>query len=213
MVQFTLTNGKHTIENSFQDIDHCGRLRRRGDTLRILAQGTGQALFPEEIEQSFAHPDQDFSVRNVPGDRAGEGGHERVDAHALPLGLQLDDGDRRRPAGRDPDRLLEGRQVPFEERVEQVLPLQPGETVKVMATCLDPALIGHFYKYTGTLAKAKFDLANTDFTDTANHAANGATDGMLAIQMHYTDPNTNRWVDAGFWRWRVIAVKELPDGK
>ena len=37
--------------------------------------------------------------------------------------------------------------------------------------------------------------------------------GMLAIQMHYTDPNTNRWVDAGFWRWRVIAVKELPDGK
>ncbi len=50
----------------------------------------------------------------------------------------------------------------------------------------------------------------TDFTDTANHAANGASDGMLAIQMHYTDEKTNRWVDAGFWRWRVIAVKELP---
>lgn len=57
------------------------------------------------------------------------------------------------------------------------------------------------------------DQLVTDFTDTANHAADGATDGMLAIQMHYTDPNTNRWVDAGFWRWRVIAVKELPDGK
>lgn len=50
----------------------------------------------------------------------------------------------------------------------------------------------------------------TDFTDTANHAANGATDGMIAIQMHYTDEKTPRWVDGGFWRWRVIAVKELP---
>jgi hypothetical protein len=49
-----------------------------------------------------------------------------------------------------------------------------------------------------------------DFTDTANHAANGATDGMIAIQMHYSDEKTQRWVDGGFWRWRVIAVKELP---
>lgn len=54
------------------------------------------------------------------------------------------------------------------------------------------------------------DQLVTDFTDTANHAANGATDGMIAIQMHYTDVKTNRWVDAGFWRWRVIAAKELP---
>jgi hypothetical protein len=54
------------------------------------------------------------------------------------------------------------------------------------------------------------DQLITDFTDTANHAANGAPDGMIAIQMHYTDEKTNRWVDAGFWRWRVIAVKELP---
>lgn len=53
------------------------------------------------------------------------------------------------------------------------------------------------------------DQLVTDFTDSANHAAGGATDGMLAIQMHYTDEKTNRWVDAGFWRWRVIAVKEL----
>jgi hypothetical protein len=50
----------------------------------------------------------------------------------------------------------------------------------------------------------------TDWTDTANHAAGGAGDGMLAIQMHYTDEKTPRWVDAGFWRWRHIAVKELP---
>jgi len=54
------------------------------------------------------------------------------------------------------------------------------------------------------------DQLITDFTDTANHAANGSTDGMLAIQMHYSDEKTKRWVDAGFWRWRVIAVKELP---
>ncbi|HXW06476.1 MAG TPA: DUF1080 domain-containing protein [Vicinamibacterales bacterium] len=54
------------------------------------------------------------------------------------------------------------------------------------------------------------DQLVTDFTDSANHAADGATDGMIAIQMHYTDEKTNRWVDAGFWRWRVIAVKELP---
>jgi Domain of Unknown Function (DUF1080) len=50
----------------------------------------------------------------------------------------------------------------------------------------------------------------TDFTDTANHAADGAADGMIAIQMHFTDEKTNRWVDGGFWRWRAIAVKELP---
>ena len=55
------------------------------------------------------------------------------------------------------------------------------------------------------------DQLITDFTDTANHAADGATDGMIAIQMHYTDERTNRWVDAAFWRWRVIAVKELSD--
>ena len=39
---------------------------------------------------------------------------------------------------------------------------------------------------------------------------NNAPDGMIAIQMHFTDEKTNRWVDGGFWRWRVIAVKELP---
>jgi len=53
------------------------------------------------------------------------------------------------------------------------------------------------------------DQLVNDFTDTANHAANGATDGMIAIQMHYSDAKTPRWTDGGFWRWRVIAVKEL----
>ena len=50
----------------------------------------------------------------------------------------------------------------------------------------------------------------TDFTDTANHAKDGAIDGMLAIQMHYSNETTRRWVPGGFWRWRTIAVKELP---
>ncbi len=50
----------------------------------------------------------------------------------------------------------------------------------------------------------------TDFTDNANHAKDGATDGMLAIQMHYSNDTTKRWVPGGFWRWRTIAVKELP---
>jgi len=54
------------------------------------------------------------------------------------------------------------------------------------------------------------DQLVNDFTDTANHAANGATDGMIAIQMHFSDAKVPRWVDGGFWRWRVIAVKELP---
>ena len=53
------------------------------------------------------------------------------------------------------------------------------------------------------------DQLITEFTDTANHAANNATEGMIAIQMHFTDEKTPRWVDGGFWRWRVIAVKEL----
>ena len=51
----------------------------------------------------------------------------------------------------------------------------------------------------------------TDWTDSANHAVDGAEVGMIAIQMHYSDEKTRRWVPAGFWRWRVIAVKELPD--
>jgi hypothetical protein len=45
-----------------------------------------------------------------------------------------------------------------------------------------------------------------DWKDTANHAAGGATDGMIAIQIH----GGARAVPGGFWRWRNIAVKELP---
>ena len=55
------------------------------------------------------------------------------------------------------------------------------------------------------------DQLITDWTDTANHAAGGAEDGRIAIQMHYSNEKTPRWVDGGFWRWRLIAVKVLPD--
>ncbi|ODS58719.1 MAG: hypothetical protein ABS36_04110 [Acidobacteria bacterium SCN 69-37] len=52
-----------------------------------------------------------------------------------------------------------------------------------------------------------------DFTDSANHAAGGATDGMIAIQVHRNGltpgQEYQRWVPGGFWRWRAIAVKEL----
>lgn len=44
-------------------------------------------------------------------------------------------------------------------------------------------------------------------TDTENHAIDGATEGSIAIQVH----GGERWRAGGFWRWRVIAVKELPD--
>lgn len=45
-----------------------------------------------------------------------------------------------------------------------------------------------------------------DWRDTANHAAGGTTDGMIAIQIH----GGARALPGGFWRWRNIAVKELP---
>ncbi len=47
-----------------------------------------------------------------------------------------------------------------------------------------------------------------DFTDTANHARGGITEGPIGIQIH---GGPQRWVPGGFWRWRVIAVRELPD--
>jgi hypothetical protein len=46
----------------------------------------------------------------------------------------------------------------------------------------------------------------TDWTDTANHLPDGATDGMIAVQVHMG----NRWVPGGYHRFRNIAVRELP---
>jgi hypothetical protein len=46
----------------------------------------------------------------------------------------------------------------------------------------------------------------TDYTDTANHAVDSAVEGPIAIQVH---GGPQRWIPGGFWRWRVIAIKEL----
>jgi len=54
------------------------------------------------------------------------------------------------------------------------------------------------------------DVQLVDFTDTANHAKDGATDGMIALQMHLSNEKTPRWKPGGFHRYRVVAVKELP---
>lgn len=43
-----------------------------------------------------------------------------------------------------------------------------------------------------------------DWTDTANHAAGGASDGMIALQSH---GGKKRWIPGGFHRFRNIAVK------
>jgi hypothetical protein len=48
-----------------------------------------------------------------------------------------------------------------------------------------------------------------DWTDTANHAQDGATEGMIALQMHFSNEKTPRWKEDGFHRYRNVAVKEL----
>lgn len=47
----------------------------------------------------------------------------------------------------------------------------------------------------------------TDWTDTMNHAAGGAEDGMFAVQVH---GGTQIWKQGGFHRFRNIAIRELP---
>jgi len=51
-----------------------------------------------------------------------------------------------------------------------------------------------------------------DWKDTENHAADGATEGMIAVQAHFTRPDwkQQRWIPGGYHRFRNIAVKELP---
>lgn len=50
-----------------------------------------------------------------------------------------------------------------------------------------------------------------DWTDSANHAKDAATDGMIAVQAHFNDPKWKnpRWVPGGFHRFRNVAIKEL----
>jgi hypothetical protein len=51
------------------------------------------------------------------------------------------------------------------------------------------------------------DVQITDFTDVANNAIGGITEGPIAIQVH---GGPARWVQGGFWRWRNLGIKELP---
>jgi hypothetical protein len=55
------------------------------------------------------------------------------------------------------------------------------------------------------------DRPLVDWTDTANHLKNGATDGMIALQIHMSNEKTPRWKAGGYHRFRNIAVRELPD--
>jgi hypothetical protein len=50
-----------------------------------------------------------------------------------------------------------------------------------------------------------------DWTDSANHLTGGATDGMIALQVHMSDPKGKnpRWVPGGYHRFRNIEIKEL----
>jgi hypothetical protein len=54
------------------------------------------------------------------------------------------------------------------------------------------------------------DVALVDWTDTANHSKDGATEGMIALQMHFSNEQTPRWKEGGFHRFRNVAIKELP---
>jgi hypothetical protein len=50
------------------------------------------------------------------------------------------------------------------------------------------------------------DQIVTDTQEKTNRAEAGVVSGPIAIQLH----GGNRWVQAGFWRWRNIGIKELP---
>jgi len=49
------------------------------------------------------------------------------------------------------------------------------------------------------------DQQVTEFTDVANHAIGGISEGPIAIQVH----GAGRWVPGGFWRWRNLGIREL----
>ncbi len=53
------------------------------------------------------------------------------------------------------------------------------------------------------------DSLLVDWTDTANHASGGATEGMIALQVHFSNEKTQRWKQGGYHRFRNVAIKEL----
>ena len=48
-----------------------------------------------------------------------------------------------------------------------------------------------------------------DFTDGQNHAFGGVRDGMIALQLHFTNATTPRNIPHGTHRFRNIGIKEL----
>jgi hypothetical protein len=48
----------------------------------------------------------------------------------------------------------------------------------------------------------------TEQQDSENHAPEGMVEGPIVLQIH---GGTDRWVPGGFWRWRNIGIKELPN--
>jgi hypothetical protein len=48
-----------------------------------------------------------------------------------------------------------------------------------------------------------------DWTDSANHLPDGATEGMIALQVHFSNAKVPRWKEGGYHRFRNVAVKEL----
>jgi hypothetical protein len=53
------------------------------------------------------------------------------------------------------------------------------------------------------------DRRIVDWTDNANHAAGGATRGMIALQVHLSNERTPRWKAGGLHRFRNIGVRQL----
>ena len=47
----------------------------------------------------------------------------------------------------------------------------------------------------------------SEAADVLNHAVGGMVEGPIAIQVH---GGSARWQPGGFWRWRNLAVKDLP---
>ncbi len=53
------------------------------------------------------------------------------------------------------------------------------------------------------------EMKLVDWTDSANHAVGGAVEGMIALQMHFSNSRTPRWAPGGFHRFRNIAIREF----
>jgi hypothetical protein len=89
---------------------------------------------------------------------------------------------------------------------------EAGDAYQVMIDYLEGGSVGGVYGE-GDVPHIRVwlnDVPLVDWTDGANHSKDGATEGMIALQMHFSNDKTPRWKPGGFHRFRNIAVKELP---